>query len=197
MEFNNILPILTLILGIALAELNYIFRTRREDRKNTGLVIAYLLEIRHRILGIRIVFDEVKSRVQYTPEEENQIQMIVKDFLPSIEEFTYKFNEYLDTISKFNPFLAFRLRSKDQFLPMMQKIRNLATLDNSSSTLISKLIDELSTKYIKVIEDILTELAKVHSFKTKREMKKYLKEDIIDDELKDIFSFMDKFKRNQ
>ena len=196
MSIEIILPIITLIIGLFLNELSYIFRSSRENKKEIGLVISFLLDIRHQLNALKIISNELKKYIPNTPELEIQIRNILGNFFPQSDDFNVKFNESINAVSKFNPLLGFRLRSKDQFIPTMQKLRNLSLTDKSSTLLYNEMDNILSLKYVETIEEMLIELSKVHSIKTWFLIKKNLsKEFDVSEEFKDIFSLINKYKK--
>jgi len=196
MSIEIILPIITLILGLFLNELSYIFRSSRENKKEVGLVISFLLDIRHQLNALKIILAELKKYFPQTPELEIQLRNILVNFFPQSDYFNQKFNESIDSVSKFNPLLGFRLRSKDQFIPIMQKLRNLSLADKSSTVLFNEMDNIISSKYVETIDEMLIELSKVHGIKTWFRMKKNLsKEYDITKEYEDIFSLISKYKK--
>lgn len=196
MSTEIILPIITLILGLFLNELSYIFRTSRENKKEVGLVISFLLDIRHQLNALKIISAELKKYIPQTPELEIQIRNILGNFFPQSDDFSQMFNESINSVSKFNPLLGFRLRSKDQFIPIMQKLRNLSLADKSSTILFNEMDNIISSKYVETIEEMLIELSKVHGIKTWFRIKKNLsKEYDITKEFEDIFSLINKYKK--
>ncbi len=189
--FDKLLPVISLVFGIILTEFFHWLRIRRDDLKSIGLLISYLLEIRHEIKSIDLLISEVKKRQPIKLEEGIKLDAIIDYFIPRSEELHKKYDDAVDLVSKFDPILGFRLRAKDQFRPMMQKLR-LIVFGRRDTTLTFNSMDEMIKKeYLKVIDQTLLELAKRHSRKTKSQIiKKINEKDIIPEELEKLFTLI-------
>jgi len=158
--------IVTLLIGWCLKELGDRFRLRREERKPFAIAIADLLEMRHRILSVSTALGEIKKRLPIPPEAEIALKTFVDAILPQTEDLHRRYNEAVSLVAAVNPILAFRLRCKDEYLPLMQKLRPLLTADSLTRPFVGQVENTLSSVFTEDIEELITELAKAHGVAT-------------------------------
>ena len=189
--FDKLLPVVSLVIGIILTELFYWSRLRRDDRKNIGLLISYLLEIRHEIKSLNLFISEIKKRGILKPEAEIKLKVVFDYFIPRSVELHKKYDDAVDLVSKIDPILGFQLRAKNQFIPMIHKLRMIASEKIDVALLFNKMENTIKTEYLKIIEQTLLELAKRNSRKTKSQIIKKLNEkEKIPEELEELFSLI-------
>ncbi|MEN6426348.1 MAG: hypothetical protein ABFE13_13360 [Phycisphaerales bacterium] len=152
----------TLLIGWSLKELSDKLRLRREERKPFARAIADLLEMRHRLLSVSTALAEIKKHLPIAPDAEVALRTFFHSVFPQAEDLQRRYNEAVSLVAGVDPILAFRLRSKDEFLPFMQRLRPLLTAANSPRPFVVEIDDKLSRSFIEDLEELTMELAKAH-----------------------------------
>ncbi|MEN6338356.1 MAG: hypothetical protein ABFE01_29220, partial [Phycisphaerales bacterium] len=180
--------IVTLLVGWSLKEVGDRLRLRREERKPFAKAIADLLELRHRLWGITAVIGEIKKRSSIPPEAEVALRTAFDAVFPQQDDLQRRYNEAVNLVAAVDPILGFRLRSKDEFFALMQKIRPLLVAEDSIRPLIVQIEDTLSGGFLEALKDVTIELAWAHSMVTWwRIRRRFSKAESIPKELTDLF----------
>jgi len=174
MRFEYWFPAFTLIVGWFLNELSYLFRLRREERKPFAKAIADLLEIRHNIRAVSTAIGEMKKRFPVPPDVELAARRFFQDSILQTEALRQRYNETVSLIASVDPILAFRLRSKDEFAPLLQKLRPFLDNDNQAKLFAAQIEDKMSCAFLDHLEESIMEVAKTHSVKTWWRIRKHL-----------------------
>lgn len=189
MTREQLSAVLALFIGWLLSELSHRLHQRSEERKPLARAIADLLEIRHRTRAVTVVLGELKKRFSVPPDAEGVIRKMVQDCIPQTEVLRDRYNEAVDLIAGVDPILAFRLRSKDEFTPLLQKFRALLAADQSGKSLALQIEEKLCTIFLKNLEEVTVELARAHGLRTWwRIRRRFAKPEDISREVADFFS---------
>lgn len=172
MDIKIILPILTLLLGWILNEFNSYFRGKREDKRNIGLMISFLLEIRQGLIATEFIFKKIKSIEQIPPELEIILKDIFKKLIPSPTNFFDKFEESINLISMFNPYLGYQLRNKNKFYDYLDSAKKI--LPSNFNLVVNNIDNIVSPDFKSQIENIIIQLSWIHGIKTWIRMKSLL-----------------------
>lgn len=174
MEFlKTILPILTLLIGLSLTEIVGFFRERKERHRVLRIAISDLLEIRDRLVAHKII-SNLQESFGGPINSQLPIGRIINELIPAIEDNVDRYEENLSLIAKNDPVLAYRLRSKYFYKPIMTKLWNLT--DESAQNKLGLfqvekvIVEEAIPKY----DALILELAKSHSPATFSEIQKRL-----------------------
>jgi hypothetical protein len=164
MEFlKTILPILTLLIGLFLNEIFNFIRERKERLRVLNIAISDLLEIRDRLIAHRTI-----SKIQYesagvTFSSQLPIGRIINELVPAIEDNVERYEENLSLIAKNDPVLAYRLRSKYFYKPIMTKLWNLTAEGAQNKLGLIQLENFIVEEAIPKYDKLILELAKSHS----------------------------------
>jgi hypothetical protein len=174
MKFETILPVLTLLIGWFLSEFGNFFRERKEQRKVLGIAISDLLEIRSRLVAYKEIVDILHGRLGIPSNIPIPIGRLIDEIVPSVEDYTDRYEENLSLIAKSNPVLAYRLRPKYFYKPMISKIRGLVGENSGDNLRLIQLENVLAEEAIPKYDQLILELAKKHSSTTFSEVQKRL-----------------------
>lgn len=174
-NWNYIVPVIAVLLGWLLNEFSFFFRTRREDKGAFARVLTELLELRHRAFAIRRIQELFKTQLPVPPETQIALTSATEAFLPNFEDLAKRYNEAVDSVASTDPMLAFRLRSQDFFPSLSRTLRGLAISDKKVAQVWQEIENELNTLLNPLFDEFLIELAKRHSFRSRRAVRRYLK----------------------
>src|SRR4051812_229188 len=119
MNIESILPVVTLLIGWFLNEFGNFYRERKERSKVLGIAISDLLEIRSRLIAYKVLTNFLREKLGVPSNVPLPIGRIIDELIPSIEDYPERYEENLSLIAKSNPVLAYRLRSKYFYKPMV------------------------------------------------------------------------------
>jgi hypothetical protein len=173
-------PFVTLVavfVGFILNELSYFLRVRREDRRSIGQALSTLLEIRHRLQAIPAVIDALKQKTSIPPEAELAVSNYYASFLPDLERLQDGYNKAVDVIAGPFPVLAFRLRSKDQFDPLLRQLRSIIPPgDRAAAAFYLSLETKLLAEATSALNTLIIEMATQHGWLTWIRVRRQLRE---------------------
>ena len=149
-------------------EWGQLLRLRREERKVVSRTIADLLEIRYELKGFNLVMSEFRERFLISVEDELVAKQFVDELIPQAEDLLKRYNESVTLVASIDPIMGFRLRSKDQFKPILQKLRSLLGVgdDISAKSSFLQFESRLSDKFVEILEVLIIELAMIHGWRT-------------------------------
>lgn len=172
MNFDHVLPVLTLVLGRCLNSWNPFFQERRDYRRALSRALTELLEIRHELLGKQTAMKVVHGKLP--PAEERMMRSLVTKIQPPQDDISKRYNEVVDLISSFDPLLGFQLRSKEIVMkagPMLSQFENMA---GEPIPLLSKMEDLLTNIAVPHLREVILDLAGRRGYGTKRRIKRQL-----------------------
>ncbi len=150
-------------------------RLRREDRRAIGRALANLMEIRHRLLGVKRISDEVTERFKLSPQERLSSKSFLENILPDLQNLSEGYEKCVDTIASADPLLAFQLRSKDLLNPYISQIGSIASMDENSAAIWSRIEAQLIELANPEFERLILRLSRLHSWRTWFYARRYVK----------------------
>jgi hypothetical protein len=188
MTLEQLGTIVAVFLGWFLNEVSHWLRLRGEQRKPLARAIADLLEIRHTIRGVSTILAEMKRHFPIAPDAELALRKLLEEFIPETESLQKRYNEAVNLVAEVDPILAFRLRSRDEFTPFLRKVRPWFESENVTKPHVLQMEDKLSQMFLKILEELILELAKAHGLKTLWRTRKQLSKPV--DISKEIGEFL-------
>lgn len=169
-------PLVAVALGWALHELSDVVRLRREDRRVAGKALAEILELRHGVRAVPSAMNEIRKRTPIPPEAESMIRGIFAPYLSKLMEgASVRYNTAIDSLSGRLPLLAFELRSKDQFSPILEQLRAFASTDPNAAASIAAVEDNLTQQFLPLLDKLALKLAQLHGWRTWLRLRRRLK----------------------
>jgi hypothetical protein len=179
-ELTFVISLVTLLVGWLLGEASNRRRELSSDRRAISRAIADLLEVRNRTFFLKACLDEVAKRFK-VPDEARPIMATVLDaFLPNTELLQKRYNDSIDALASTDPVLGFRFRSKDELPKLLKTLRELVSQDPNSARLYPHFEKQLMELIKSPMEEAILELAKAHGWRTRRKVKAFLNESIVD-----------------
>lgn len=126
-DLNYVIPLVGVIIGWFLNGISQLLRLRREDRRAIGRALADLMEIRHNLLGVKKISEELIRRFNIPPQDQIVFRNLLDSILPNLESLHKRYEENVNTIASTEPLLGFRLRSKDSLAPALRRLRSIAS----------------------------------------------------------------------
>jgi hypothetical protein len=199
MEFSSILPVLTLVIGWFLNEASKYLGFRREKRGAIAQAIADLLEIRHQMVSIRTIVEQMTKKFNLPSEVSPIIKEFYKNLFPVPTDLSGRYENAVTLISSSDPILGFELRSKNLIADYISKLSLLASQDVETRTILGDFEDKLEKMIIPELEDSILELTKKHSLITWYRVRRLLnKKQEIPEQLEKLWrEFQEKFERQQ
>lgn len=174
--WTYVAPLLAVTVGWGLHELSDAIRLRREDRRAIGRILAEVLELRHSIRAIPVVVGEIRNRIAIPIDAEPVLRNIFSSVLSQMTAgIAERYNNAIDSISGRLPLLAYELRSKDQFHPVLNHLQALAGNDPGAVVAISAIEKQLLQELLPRLQRLALRLAWLHSWKTWLHLRSSLK----------------------
>lgn len=175
-----VIPILTLILGWFLNEAHARFQRRSEDKQNIGRALVELLDIRHRLNSLLAVPDLLTPLSGISAEQLQPIVAIaMQRFYPATVNVHEIYERGVAAVSRYDPLLAYRLRSKDAVHQVLGQFFAFQdpTIFRDPNRLRDwgALIRKLAQSVIPLLEEACVLLAKEHGWTTVRAVRKTLR----------------------
>jgi hypothetical protein len=155
-----------------LNEYSQVLRLRREERRAVGRALTDLLNIRHRVLGLKLVTEEIGKVANLTPQEQIIYKQVLDSLLPDLEGLHERYGEAIKVIAGINPVLAFRLSERDYLPSMLKQLRGLILTDESAVTAWHEMESEISSSIES--NDIIKDMAWTHGIRTWFRVKRIL-----------------------
>ena len=159
MNIEILIPVGTLIIGWLLNESSNGLQLRKRNKEALSCVITDLLEIRHVIKTISILFNEVQVRLDISEQDLAQLKVLIGSILPKQEALHKRYDESVTQLAKSNPMLAFELRNKNMILPYLENLERLVVGDIDTLTQVKKMEKKLYTIIIPDLEKAIKRLS--------------------------------------
>ena len=169
-----LLPLFGVLVGGLLTGLSSLLKAISERKKLIATALSDLLEVRHHLMGINVVLTEIKRRFNVPNDVSAQLQLIIEQLSPIDEDAHKRYEAAINLLAGVDPFLAFKLRSKNSLPKIIAGINKLAESNGISQTTVSQASDLLRTSLVPKLNEAVIELAGEHSWATKREVKRYI-----------------------
>ncbi len=157
---NLILPIFTLFIGWLLSESSQYFRRGDARKQVIRRALSDLLEIRHRVMGVQFILNEIEQRIELPKTALIQLRTCLPDSLKVDTKLSDRFNAALDELSSYDPFLAYRLRAKD-IIGFIDKFMRLysSTTESDTAELIYDAHEQLENMLLPHLDEIIKDTA--------------------------------------
>lgn len=113
MENQTLLPVVSLLLGWLLSEASQLMRRRSQRVEAINQTMSELLELRNRVHGYRTMYLLLADDFKLPAQQINQAMNHIPEAIRVNQEVSKRFNDAVSNLAKFDPFLAYELRSKD------------------------------------------------------------------------------------
>lgn len=178
-EINKLLLSLgSVVIGWLLSELGHYRRGRSAAKAAVGRALSELLEIRHYLRAINLVFREIRERLPLPPSEVLRGMVWIQHLMPADPKLPERFTAAVTEIAATHPLLAFELRSKDEIPSYLLKLRSLQVPESGDSPIQLAVDEVISRSLIDTLEKSIRELAFSHSFYTWWRIRKHLRAEL-------------------
>jgi hypothetical protein len=161
------------VLGLLAGQGSELLRLRREEKRAIGRALKTLLYIRHNLRAIKESIADIKELFSIPSQQLIQFQQSVLTFLlPNMEGLEGRYQEAIDVVSGVNPLLGFQLAKKTELLPTIMRAMQAVGLTEQVSTIWLNMEADISDPSI--LDDLILELAELHSIDTRYEVKRHL-----------------------
>jgi hypothetical protein len=138
-----LLAVGSVALGWLLSELSQVLRARGERKRALGRALTELLELRHYLRAIDVVFSEIRKRWPIPASELHKGLQYFDRVLPPDPGLPSRLDRAISDIAAIHPLLAFSLRSKERipfFLARLRAVRLPQLADNATLVEIDQLV---------------------------------------------------------
>jgi len=168
-----IVTVSALIIGWCLREVSQLFRTTKEYKQAIANALSLLLEVRFQILHLENLLHIFKK--EGLPEEEvPAVRAQVQEITSWGNDLSEKYDYALETIAKHEPLVAYEYRSKASYPLLIKKLKDLATQQSIPMEIFDKMESQLNFLILPRMNELVTELAKMHSRKNYKEVKRII-----------------------
>jgi len=189
MSSEQILPIMTLVLGWFLNSLTPYFQEKRDNRRALGKAIADLLEIRNDLYTRRMVMEGLKKIGQLCPSDERNILNRIAKIIPQTDDLSKRYDEAVTLISSSDPLLGFQLRSKDQASKVGSIFSKFEASTEESVKMLAEAEAQINRAAIPHVEEVIGDLSRRYGFFSGIRIRRYIKiEVVMPKEADDLFS---------
>ena len=165
------LPLLGVIVGAFSAGFGQLYKVRQERRRAIASALSELLEVRHRVVMLHAFMKHIQQLGSLPPASIPHLRNLFDHFVPLDGKLDARFDDAVTLLASIDPVLAFELRSQNLMPHFLNKLRSLATLAGEDlanfEAYESKLIEAVTPK----LDEAVSQLAKYHSMKARREVK--------------------------
>ena len=168
--------LIAVIAGWFLNEMSSILRVRREDRCLIGRALSELMEVRlnTKLIPKAMHFLRRNFPGPLPPEADLLLRNFVTSFIPNPKDLEKRYNDAVSSVAGRFPALAYELRSKDQFGPIVRHLRSIVGSDPAAVKAWLNVEDKLSQTTTPLLDDLILRLAKHHGRSTLQEIKSKL-----------------------
>jgi hypothetical protein len=163
------LPVIGALIGVAgtafgvlLTQFGQWFVFRREQRQTMARAIYVMLQIRGKI---RMVPEAVRILGKtITIPATTQVVLIAAfdNFFPADEGFVAEFEKSIASLAEYDPVLAARMRSKNQAVSLLRKLRPMIVANPTAAALWSTIEGQIMSHGLPRFDDAILELGRLH-----------------------------------
>lgn len=172
-----ILTLLMLASGSLLTAAGAFFSRRRQNKDELNEAVADLLEVHFQLsayIAIAKAVDEAKL-----PLPQGAIPQMRKMFMawfPSDQDIHTRYSTAVTAISRYDPVLGFRLRSRDAVQPFQARIIELQTHPDAPAGFLKNLDLTLAIEGAATLRELLPEIARRSSWRLARRVRRMLED---------------------
>lgn len=167
-------PLIGVVIGSMLTGLGVFLKERHERKRIISIALAELLEIRHRLVVLDTLMDDIRKLLGLNDEACLIVRNFLETFIPDCEGGDERYNNAVSLIAGSNPVLAFSLRSKNSAPRFLAALRYFAIESGIDLKQYDMLESSLRSAIIPNVNDAAIELAKSLSWTTKRQVVKLI-----------------------
>lgn len=170
-------PLIGVAVGWLLHEISDAIRRRREDRRAAGKVLAEVLALRNMLLTFPMTMRRVRNKMQIDQQADSIVRVGMAPIVErEMAELSERYNRAIDLAAGAFPVLAFQLRSKEHLGAWFNQFRAIMAGNDHLASLISQLEETIvETAVIPELDDLALRLARIHGWRTRREVRSKLK----------------------
>jgi len=167
---------LLILLGAVLSSIAFLWKTRTERKKLIATALSDLLEIRHYALGCEVVLKEVEAKIAIPAEAKPILMEVLNSVLPIGDQIHSRYDSAISELSKLDPLLAFRMRSKNS-VPNSIHLAHQCFAQAGIKAQAPDALPLLQSKIAPLLNDAVEELAKHHSLYTYWRVRRIVRND--------------------
>lgn len=171
---EHISPLIGVVLGALISGVGVFLKSWIDKKRIIAVALADLLEVRHHIVSINTVINEVNRRVAIPPEAYPLILGLIEKMAPLDEKSHQRYDSAVSLLAEYDPVLAFRMRSKNTAPQLLETIRQVAATTEGITPNFKELEATLHSTFQPVLNEAVLELAKKHSLKTRFSVKRII-----------------------
>ena len=137
MNWASITTLVGVVVGWVLGQLHERLAARREERRAVARVLFELLELRHRLLAVPAVVEQLTKPFGAPPETQTRLGAVLGALIPP--DSLKKYEESVCLVAAHSPLLAYRLRSQDLASSLLNQLRAMAASRDDSALLWQRL----------------------------------------------------------
>ena len=169
--------VLGTLVGFVLNEISYAWRLRREDKRKVGQALSELLEIYRQIGAVPECMEVLRSKIPapIPRQAEFQLRAMFRALIPDVEVLRQRYQAAVTAVAGAFPVLAYELRAKDMFTPIINQISSVVGLpDEIGAGLFVRMEDQMVSEIRPVLKKLIRETATLHGRKTRKEVEEVL-----------------------
>ena|ERR1044071_839368 len=170
-----ILLVVGALVGLLAGQGSEWLRLRREEKRAIGRALKTVLYVRDYLYSIKRSKEIIKE--YYNPPSQHivQFQLFMQAFiLPNAAALVGKYEEAIDVVSGVKPLLGLRLAKQTELVPTIMRMAQITSLDEKTSTEWLRLETHISDP--STLDDLILELAELHSIDMRHEVRRKLDE---------------------
>lgn len=166
---DQILAMLAVFVGWGLNEFSHVYRSSKEHKQAIAHALSILLDVRYQVIYLENIIPVLKE--QGLPSEAiPEFRTIIENIGLDKDGLTEEYEQALEIVAKNAPLVAFRYRSKASFPNFIKKMRGVALDGGMDPVVMELLISNLHSMMIPRMDELVIDLASLHSKKLKTEV---------------------------
>lgn len=174
---NSIITIFAIVVGWALNELSQFIRMRHSHSRAISHALSILLEVRYQAVCIEHLIDKFK-KIGLEEKTMPYMRQVMDTLMPNSESLNNEYEDAIRKVSEESPLLAYEFRSKASISTFFSNYRNIALQSGASPESFELVESQLRSLIIPRLNELVLQLAKVHSKKSCSEVQRILESPI-------------------
>ena len=167
-------PLVGVVLGGLLSGIGSQLRARKDRKRIIAAALADLLEVRHRIVAVDLVLQELRVRFKIQPEMLSAARNLFDLIMPPDDSLDHRYDSAISLLAGIEPVLAYSLRSKNTFPRIFSSLRSQASTAGGNMAEFENLENNLRSAVKPKLDEAVLQLARSHSPFTVRKVKKLI-----------------------